>query len=128
MTHWWKIVLRTGASLYYNMCTYNTISSHMILSFRNTKKGFRRKCAYWRLRVFLRAISGTKARIFLLVDIRKFFSDLGWGDEKKIKKLWKWPVNWSFSELFFFFFFFFFFFWYFQLFFHISRNSNTSNR
>ena len=32
----------------------------------------------------------------------------GGGDEKKnkIKKLWKWPVNWSFSELFFFFFFF----------------------
>ena len=27
------------------------------------------------------------------------FSDLGLGDKKK--KLWKWPVDWSFSERFF---------------------------
>ena len=46
-----------------------------------------------------------KARIFLLVDLREFFFRFRVGGTKKnkIKKLWKWPVNWSFSELFFFF-------------------------
>ena len=28
----------------------------------------------------------TKARIFLLVDLQDFFSDLGWGGRKKINK------------------------------------------
>ena len=28
-----------------------------------------------------------------------------WKKKKKKKKLWKWPVNWSFSELFYLFFF-----------------------
>ena len=36
--------------------------------------------------------------IFLLVDLRFFFSDL---KKKEKKKLWKLPVDWSFSELFF---------------------------
>ena len=41
---------------------------------------------------------GHKARIFLLVDLREKFSDLGSVDWEK--KLWKWPVGWLFSELF----------------------------
>ena len=49
-----------------------------------------------------------KAKIFLLVDLREFFSDLGSGGRKKInKKALKMTSYWSFSELFFFFFFFF---------------------
>ena len=44
----------------------------------------------------LYAISN-KARIFLLVDLWNYFSDLGSRDEKKI---WKWPVDWSFSDFF----------------------------
>ena len=56
-----------------------------------------------------------KARIFLLVDLWEFFSDLGSRGRKKINK-----KAWSFSELFFFQSFFFYFF-------NISRkNSNTS--
>ena len=45
-----------------------------------------------------------KAKFFLLVYLREFFfSDLGLkGRKKEEKKLWKWPVDWSFSELFFF--------------------------
>ena len=53
-----------------------------------------------------------KARIFLLVDLLEFFSDLGSGERKKInKKALKMTsslvtfraffFNWSFSELFF---------------------------
>ena len=57
------------------------------------------------------------ARIFLLVDLREFFFRFrvgsGGGGWKKMKKLWKWPVNWSFSELFFFFFFYYFHFFFF---------------
>ena len=38
-----------------------------------------------------------KASIFLFVDLREFFSDLGSRGRKKINK----KANWSFSELFF---------------------------
>ena len=36
----------------------------------------------------------------LLVDLRDFFSDFGsgWWKEKRKKKLWKWPGDWSLSE------------------------------
>ena len=42
-----------------------------------------------------------KARIFLLVDLGNFFFRFRVEGTKKKIKLWKWPVNWSFSELFF---------------------------
>ena len=48
------------------------------------------------------AMAGKKARIFLLVDLRENFSDLGLGGRKKINKKALKNVNWSFSELFFF--------------------------
>ena len=77
----------------------------------------------WELFLYEDKYKKNKARIFLLVDLRDFFSDLGLRGRKKRKekKLWKWPVNWSFSELLFLLFFqsvFFFFF-----FLNISRKN-----
>ena len=70
-------------------------------------------------------ISTCKARIFLLVDLRIFFLDLGSGDEKKINKK---ALKMTSQLVIFRAFFFFFFLRAFFFFFNISRNSKTSNR
>ena len=60
-----------------------------------------------------------KAKIFLLVDLweKKFRYRVG--GLKKEKKLWKWPVDWSFSVHFQSVFFFFFFFFFLSVFFYL---------